>query len=851
MGLYNKIIDLKKLNAAWDHVRKNKPAPGADNITCEQFQENKQEELKQLQIDLREHKYKAVPVRNVTVYKGEKEREIALYSMRDKVVQQSLARELNLLYDRRLSRQAFAYRNKRSALDAVGEISNEILSGTYKWMLRIDISKFFDTIQWERMYGILKQDIQEEDVLELIRENAQTKILDQSGEIHDKLLGIHQGSGVSPILSNIYLMEFDLWMDTQPAYFIRYSDDILILGHSREELLSLLQQIQTYLEIYGLELNQEKTRCSHIDIGIDFLGYHFNKSGKSIPEKAETNLENRLESIWLTSAGISMEEKLEKIVEVIGGWKQYFIEKREIKSIFEFTALIFASGSRAEYLGILKEQRKKVLNIYKDISVYLSEIWERHGEIEMELLEYLKYDKTTAVKLLNSFAGREDIYSTESFASGSKRQTDVQLLPLTEQVIYKHLQGTITADTYIQRPNGTIRYIVTDIDISKKILLSNARGSDIYNSYLKKARNMAEELLKLYQNLGLSGYLEYSGCRGYHVWLLFTEWIPVRYANMFCDVIEQKMERQDDGIHIEFFPNKSRIKPGKYGQAIKIPCGFHIQTGELSYFIDESGQKECDLNFFLDNLAKFPLQAVKKILAANLEIKEPSAEKTLDRNLDEFSEASSNVLEILHKCSLMCYLCKKVSKTGYLTHFERQSVLYVFGHLGEDGKQFVHQVMSMTINYKYNTTEKFIQRIPEKPVSCVRLRSQYKQITAEYGCSCTFKRSKNCYPSPVLHAIALSKDAETGITIPTSRTVSKENEQKVINELNIHKKAQELAEKILEMRKQKRGLDLSIAKMERELDKLYDAADTDCIEIEMGMLVRKKSGNNVEWVIEI
>ena len=131
-------------------------------------------------------------------------------------------------------------------------------------------------------------------------------------------------------------------------------------------------------------------------------------------------------------------------------------------------------------------------------------------------------------------------------------------------------------------------------------------------------------------------------------------------------------------------------------------------------------------------------------MAANLEIKEPSAEKTLDRNLDEFSEASSNVLEILHKCSLMCYLCKKVSKTGYLTHFERQSVLYVFGHLGEDGKQFVHQVMSMTINYKYNTTEKFIQRIPEKPVSCVRLRSQYKQITAEYGCSCTFKRSKNC-----------------------------------------------------------------------------------------------------------
>ncbi len=145
-------------------------------------------------------------------------------------------------------------------------------------------------------------------------------------------------------------------------------------------------------------------------------------------------------------------------------------------------------------------------------------------------------------------------------------------------------------------------------------------------------------------------------------------------------------------------------------------------------------------------------------MAINLEIKEPSSQKILDRNPDEFSEASSSVLEILQKCSLMCYLCQKASKTGYRTHFEKQSVLYAFGHLSEDGKQFVHQVMSMTLNYKYNTTEKFIQRIPEKPVSCVRLRSQYKQITAEYGCSCTFKRSKNCYSSPVLHAIALSKD---------------------------------------------------------------------------------------------
>lgn len=81
--------------------------------------------------------------------------------------------------------------------------------------------------------------------------------------------------------------------------------------------------------------------------------------------------------------------------------------------------------------------------------------------------------------------------------------------------------------------------------------------------------------------------------------------------------------------------------------------------------------------------------------------------------------------------------------------------------------------------------------------------------------------------------------------------MSKENEKKVINELNIHKKAQELTEKILSLKKQKRSLDVSVAKLEKELGNLYDSVQIDCLEIEMGMLVRRKKETGVEWVIEI
>ena len=85
MSVYNKVIDLQKLSAAWQRVRRNKPAAGVDNVTWQQFDENSREELKQLQIELREHRYEPLPVRNVTLYKGEKARVIALYSMRDRL----------------------------------------------------------------------------------------------------------------------------------------------------------------------------------------------------------------------------------------------------------------------------------------------------------------------------------------------------------------------------------------------------------------------------------------------------------------------------------------------------------------------------------------------------------------------------------------------------------------------------------------------------------------------------------------------------------------------------------------------------------------------------------------------
>lgn len=569
MSLYNKIIDLQKLSLAWNEARKNHPAAGVDNVTFEQFEAGKAEELRQLYQELREHRYHALPVKRVMLYKGEKAREIALYAMRDKVVQKSLEAELKKLYEGQFSPQAFAYRSSKSALSAVNEIDQTIKSDQYSWALRLDISGFFDSIQWKKLEEMLKKNIKEEDVLFLIEENCKSIMLDESGELIKKKVGIYQGSAVSPTLSNIYMMNFDDQMTQKAAYYVRYSDDMLFLGKSREELLEEYREVKAGLDRLGLRLNEKKTVCVPLEEGVDFLGYYLGITGMAIPAKAERNLEDRLETMWLTSTEKTIDEKLKSALEIVGGWEQYFRGEREVHSIFEYIVLMRFSCKDKEHLA---DKRQEFSNYCKDIAVYLAKIWKEDGKEALELLEYeqfyqiwtmqnternaradlkelldlyrsyiieenadtavelmqlytdrgeyskaafwqkqrerlekkassisnylmlpddgetsISFDRVSAEKILNLFVGREDIYSSEEIGNGGKRQNEVQVYPLTVQKLYEHLCGKVTLGTYVQRSNGTVRYIVTDIDVSKKVLLPIEQGSAEYRAYLDKA----------------------------------------------------------------------------------------------------------------------------------------------------------------------------------------------------------------------------------------------------------------------------------------------------------------------------------------------------------------------------
>lgn len=937
MGIYTKVIDLQKMEKAWNHVKKNHPAPGADHVTWDEFDKHRKENLKQLQMEILNGRYQVFPVKIIQLFKEEKVREVSLYAMRDKVVQQSLALELNRIYEPLFSKGTYAYRANRSSLNAISDISGQITQQKYLYFMKLDIQKFFDNVDMDILFTILRKKIPEEEVLSLIKKQLIVKYLDDSGELCEKKKGIYQGSGIAPVLSNIYLMEFDQAMEKEPIFFIRYSDDILLLARSEEEMQRLFQKISAYMEKLRLNLNEKKCLQGKISDGFEFLGYHFDENGRSIPKKAKEKLENSLEQMWLSDRQLTLEERLKKAAAILNGWEQYYREERRPDNMIEFVVAAYR-GTLEKDMHFIVQNRKWVHNEYSDLVQYMSTYWLEHKIPEMAVYEWEDYfeilnqdpgkqiaskpdilretlqtfeklfvnnnvenltelmqlysdadmyntasvisgrlenikKKTSTPSVhwmqkesgeeqipknindfMNLFVGREDIYKEEKEYRGNRRFEEV-LSPLGENEIKLHLEEIKTLATYVQRNNATAHFVVFDIDISKKLLLQVEYESEIFQEYMKKAGQIAVDICNYLEKNGMKAYIEYSGYRGYHVWLFFDSWISVRYVNMLEDIVLEHIEIPQD-CTVEVIPNKTHLKPGKFGQAIKIPYGVHSKTGKRSRMLENDLGEIADIDSWLKDVAAYSLNTLKKILShvdpyRRNKISASSAKAEVTVPEQELKKMDSGIRVVMENCSLMRYLYMKAKTTGYLVHGERLSILYVFGHLGKEGKQFVHEVMEFTLNYQYHITERFIQKLPQKPVSCIKLREQYSKITAEYGCSCAFKRTKNCYPSPVLHAVKLSDEADIEVTIPTSRNMTKERAKDIRNEMNIHNNVQELAQRVLELKRQKRGVDRSIAKLEKELSDIFDSNQIECLEIEMGMLCRRKRENGYEWIIEL
>ncbi len=259
--LLEKVLNRDNLNRAYKRVKANKGASGIDGMTVEEALPWLKENGNELLEKIRCGKYKPSPVRRVEIPKDNGgKRQLGIPTVIDRIIQQAIAQVLIPIYEPKFSDGSYGYRPNRSAKDAICKVKEYANEG-YKWAVSLDLSKYFDTLNHELLMNMLREDIKDKVLIDLIKKYL------KSGAMENGLLvrteeGSPQGGNLSPLLANIYLTKFDREFEGRGVKVIRYADDIVLLAKSKRAAERLLETSTRYLEgKLKLKVNTEKSRA--------------------------------------------------------------------------------------------------------------------------------------------------------------------------------------------------------------------------------------------------------------------------------------------------------------------------------------------------------------------------------------------------------------------------------------------------------------------------------------------------------------------------------------------------------------------------------------------------------------
>ena len=274
------------------HRKQNaRKATGVDKVTKEQYEENLDENIRNLVERMKKFSYRPQPVRRVEIPKANgKTRPLGIPSYEDKLVQGVMADILNDVYEPRFLDVSYGFRPNRGMHDAIKRVDELIMYKRVYYILDCDIKGFFDNVDHKWLMKFLENDIADKNFLRYIVRFLKSGIM--KGKIFEESsVGTPQGGLISPILANVYLhYVLDIWFERGvkkklqgEAYFVRFADDFIIMFEYEEEAKAVYEFIKKRLAQFGLELAEDKTRIlpfgrnSNTTDTFDFLGFtHYN-----------------------------------------------------------------------------------------------------------------------------------------------------------------------------------------------------------------------------------------------------------------------------------------------------------------------------------------------------------------------------------------------------------------------------------------------------------------------------------------------------------------------------------------------------------------------------------------------
>jgi len=328
-SLMEQIMSKDNLNAAYLQVVRNKGAAGVDGMTVEELGAYLSENGESIREKLWTRKYKPQPVRRVEIPKPEGgTRKLGVPTVVDRFVQQAVAQVLTPIFEEQFHEHSYGFRPNRCEQQAVLK-ALKMMNDGHSWIVDIDLAKFFDTVDHDKLMTIFGRTIKDGDVISVVRKFLVSGVMIDD-EYEDTVVGTPQGGNISPLLANIMLNELDKELEARGLDFVRYADDLIIMVGSRQAAERVMRSVTRFIEErLGLKVNAEKSRVDKPK-GIKYLGFgfyydSFAKGYKARPHpKAAAKFRAQMKKYTCRSWGVSNGYKVKKLNQHIRGWINYF-----------------------------------------------------------------------------------------------------------------------------------------------------------------------------------------------------------------------------------------------------------------------------------------------------------------------------------------------------------------------------------------------------------------------------------------------------------------------------------------------------------------------------------------------
>src|SRR5215813_9736019 len=325
--LMEEVCELENCKQALQRVKANKGSPGVDRMTVEELPEYLKQHGLTIGEQLRKGTYQPQPVRRVEIPKpdGGGMRNLGIPTALDRFVQQAVLQVLQKRWDPTFSEHSHGFRPGRSAKQAVHEAQQYIAEG-YCWVVDLDLEKFFDRVNHDRLMAAVAKRVADKRMLKLIRAFLEAGVM-ENGLVSAVDEGTPQGGPLSPLLSNLVLDELDRELERRQHRFVRYADDCNIYVASERAGKRVMQSVTSFLRRrLKLKVNETKSAVARPQER-KFLGFSFTngiKPKRRIAPKALLRCKQRVRELTRRTRGISVEQMTKELASYLRGWKGYF-----------------------------------------------------------------------------------------------------------------------------------------------------------------------------------------------------------------------------------------------------------------------------------------------------------------------------------------------------------------------------------------------------------------------------------------------------------------------------------------------------------------------------------------------